>query len=247
MKVYYGCDRRALAEVIEFPMVSFRSLQKRKSGIILEKGKEWFMDSGAFTFLKQKGGFPYTYGEYLKAVYKFEPTYFANMDYCCEPTIVKATGLSVLHHIAKTIENGRQLIDYDKKRFVMVVQGWTARDYLTSLDYIKDYGLFTDILGIGTICGRTNPKEVYKIVKLIRYHTPDWVKLHAFGMSINLLKYKEIFDQLNSIDTYAWAFDFGINPFSKKLAKEALKKYNKKVNCIINKNHKQHILKLEGD
>ena len=101
------------------------------------------MDSGAFTYLKEYGKFPFTYGEYLRAVEKFKPSNWACMDWCCEQPILNATGLNVLQHIGNTIEYGRQLIDYDKDSFVMVCQGWSTRDYLTCIDYIRDYNLFT--------------------------------------------------------------------------------------------------------
>lgn len=248
MEIYYGVDRKAFAEVVSRPMISVRTMMKRKTPIVTN-GKEWFMDSGAFTYLKNDGKFPFTYGKYLKIVAKFKPTYWANMDWCCEPTVLKSTGLSVLQHIGNTVENGRQLIDFDRDSFVMVLQGWTPRDYATCIDYCKDQGLITHTMGIGTICGRTDPKDVFEILKTIKFNLPDRVRIHCFGFSINLLKYKELFDKIDSIDTYAWCRPAGLNLSSKdynnsynRLALKLLSEYKEKVHKIVDLNNHQSLL-----
>lgn len=244
MKIYLGCDRRRFANEIEYPMISFRTMQKRRTGLVFDR--EWFMDSGAFTLLRQFGKYPFSYGEYLRSVKKFKPTYFANMDWCCEPDIVKATKLSVLHHISHTVENGRQLIDFDRDKFVMVLQGWTIRDYFTCIDYVKDYGLFTPVLGVGTMCCRKNPTEVFNLLKNIKANIPDWCKLHCFGFSIDMLKFKEVYDLIDSIDTYAWCREFGLNKNGvTEVRIEVLKEYIKKINAIVDKNDKQHLLEIQ--
>ena len=242
MEIYYGVDRKAFADVVQHPMISFRTMRKRKTPIV-ENGKEWFMDSGAFTYLKNEGKFPFTYGEYLRAVNKFNPTYYANMDWCCEETVLKSTGLNVLQHIGNTVENGRQLIDFDRKRFVMVLQGWTPRDYATCIDYCKDYDLITHTIGIGTICGRTNPKEVYEILKTIKYELPDGCRIHCFGFSINLLKYKELFDRIDSIDTFAWCREYGLTKNGVVTERvDTLLNYKKKVDRIVKMNNFQSVM-----
>ena len=134
MKIYYGVDRKAYAKEVKNPMISFRTMMKRKTPIA--NGQEWFMDSGAFTFLKEKGHFPFTYGEYLGAVSKFKPTYWANMDWCCEPSVRQRTKHTVDTHIDLTIENGMELIDFDKDSFVMVIQGWELEDYISCCEKI---------------------------------------------------------------------------------------------------------------
>lgn len=242
MKVYYGVDRKAFSKVVDKPMISFRTMSKRKSPIV-EDGKEWFMDSGAFTYLKQYGKYPFSYGRYLRAVTDFKPTYFACMDWCCEETVLKSTGLNVIQHIGNTIESGRQLIDFNKNHFVMVLQGWNTRDYLTCIDYCKDYGLLTHVMGVGTICGRTDPKQVSDILKAIKYELPDQTKIHCFGFSLNLLKYKELFDRIDSIDTFAWCREYGLCKNGAVVNRvETLLNYIKKVNRIIETNNFQSVL-----
>jgi len=243
MEYFIGIDRQTFTEYVDQPMFSVRTILNRKSRI-KSKGK-WFLDSGAFTYLKNDGKFPYTIGKYLSVVGFQKPDYWACMDWCCEDTVLKSTGLSVLQHVGNTVENGRQLIDFDKDSFVMVLQGWDVRDYLTCLDYCKDQGLLTEKLGIGTICGRTDQKQVYDILKSIKAELPDWVKIHCFGLSLNLLKYKEIFDRIDSIDTFAWSRNFGLkllNGVTKEMRIEAIKNYNRKLDDLIEKNNKQSVL-----
>lgn len=238
MKIYYGIDRKCLVSHVENPMISFRTMIKRKSSLI-DNGKEWFMDSGAYTFLKEYGQYPISIGKYLKTINQFSPTLWSIQDWTCEPSVLRSTRLNVLHHIGNTIESGRQLIDFNDN-CVMVVQGWTIRDYLTCIDYIRDYNLFTKILGIGTICGRTDVKEVYGILKSIKAEIPDYCKIHAFGLSLNLLKYKEIFDRVDSIDTNA--YDFYRFDSKNETIINALLEYQKKVHKVIDKNKKQSII-----
>lgn len=243
MKAYLGVDRSSFAEIVDHPMVSVRTVFNRKSKIIT--GKEWFLDSGAFTYLKNDGKFPFSYGKYLSVVQRQNPSHWACMDWCCEPTVLKSTGLNVLQHIGNTVENGRQLIDFDKDRFVMVIQGWNVRDYLTCIDYIKDYGLITKTMGVGTICGRTDAKMVWEIIKSIRYELPDQTEIHCFGLSLNLLKYKEIFDLIDSMDTFAWSRKFGLtiaNGVTRDMRLDAIKDYSVKLNDLINKNNRQSVL-----
>ena len=247
MKVYYGVVRKSYAEKVNYPMISVRTMLKRETPIT-ENKQEWFLDSGAYTFLKDQGQYPFTYGKYLQVVSRFNPTHWANMDWCCEPTVLKSTGLSVLQHIANTVESGRQLIDFDRNSFVMVLQGWSVRDYLTCVDYCKDNDLITHVLGIGSICGRTDPREVFDILNSIKAAVPDGCKIHCFGTSINLLKYKEIFDRIDSIDTWAWSREFGLtimNGVSSSMRIDALLKYQKKVGDIILHNDRQSLLSVD--
>lgn len=244
MKYYIGIDRKTFVDYVEHPMFSVRILMNRKSKVVTN-GKEWFLDSGAFTYLKQYGKFPFTIGKYLNVVSRQKPNHWACMDWCCEPTVQKVTGLNVLQHIGNTVENGRQLIDFDKDHFVMVLQGWDVRDYLTCLDYVRDYDLITPTMGVGTICGRTDKKEVFNILKSLKAELPDYVRLHCFGLSINLLKYKEIFDRVDSIDTFAWSREFGLsilNGVTKEMRIKAICNYNRKLSDLNDKNLNQNVL-----
>jgi len=150
-----------------------------------------------------------------------------------------------LHHIAHTIDNGRQLIDFDKNSFVMVLQGWEISDYLTCIDYARQQGLITPVIGIGTMCCRKDTKDVYELLKQIKFALPDYCKMHCFGLSIDMLKHKEIFDFVDSIDTFAWSRRFGLVQGISSTDESricVLKEYISKVNMIINDNSKKRSL-----
>ena len=228
-------------------MVSARTLMNRKSNIITPNVKEWFLDSGAFTYLKKNGKYPFSIGKYLSVVAKYSPDLWANMDYPCEKSIRNATKLNILQHIGNTIENGRQLIDFDPDTFVMVLQGIELREYEICIDYCKDYGLFTKVMGIGSVCGRRNQDEVFQLLRTIRSQIPDWCKIHTFGTGIHLLKDKRIYQIVDSIDTWGWNDMIGLSRVFHQQYKygsynaEALallKIYKKKVNKIKKENER---------
>jgi hypothetical protein len=153
---------------------------------------------------------------------------------------------TVATHIALTVESGMELIDFDRNKFVMVIQGWDWNDYASCVEQIREQGLFTPVMGIGTICGRTDAKQVYDILTSVKACVPDWVKLHCFGMSLNLLKYKEIYDRVDSVDTFSWCREFGLtNGGDSDERASVLLEYKTKIENIINKNERQSLLKLE--
>ncbi|GAG66859.1 unnamed protein product, partial [marine sediment metagenome] len=78
MKVYYGLDRNYMLQYIEKPMVSVRTIIDRKSSIV-DNNNHWFLDSGAYTYIRQYGKYPFTYGKYLEIVNRFHPPLWACM------------------------------------------------------------------------------------------------------------------------------------------------------------------------
>jgi hypothetical protein len=111
---------------------SFQRLRKRKS-LIDPDGRYFMMDSGAFSEISKNGKYTFTIDEYLSTVEKFNPDSFVNMDFMCEPMILRMTGLTVKDHQKLTIENHikikEKLRDYNiKSEFIGVLQGWKLED-----------------------------------------------------------------------------------------------------------------------
>ena len=232
MKVYYGIDRQAFVSAIPYAMVSIRSYINRS----FVPDIEWFLDSGAFTFLLKDGKFPFTTDEYVSMVRASKPDIWANMDWCCEENVLKSTGLTVKDHIQKTVENGRALIDR-APGFVMILQGYEESDYLECIDMSRDAGLLTPIMGIGTLCRRNATMDILSIAERIRREIPDHIKLHGFGVKTDILKIPRIYQLLHSVDTYAWAYNAqkeyvkgeGYNAFGRR----KLTQYRKNLEMII--------------
>ncbi|GAG66852.1 unnamed protein product [marine sediment metagenome] len=110
-------------------------------------------------------------------------------------------------------------------------------------------------MGVGTMCCRKNPREVFELLKQIKAALPDWVKIHCFGLSIDILKYKEIYDRIDSIDTWAWHYYIGVGERDYRLKgitrpemeKKLFLDYQRKVEKIINNNHNQSLLKVTDE
>ncbi|DBA34715.1 TPA_asm: queuine tRNA-ribosyltransferase [Caudoviricetes sp. vir519] len=173
--------------------------------------KLFFVDSGGFSFFQRRfKDYPFSPGEYLQKIEKLKPDFFASMDIPCEPEIVQRLGTSVHHNIQKTIENQIKLLDVLdeislESVMIPVIQGYELEDYLTCIDLMREQGLMTDYMAIGSICRRGPAGPMVKIIisikRLLR------IKLHAFGVKIPVLKNKACFDALYSTDSAAWHYE----------------------------------------
>lgn len=239
MKVFYGIDRKAFSKHAERVMINARYLISRKIPMTLPD-QEWFMDCGAYSLLKEHKAFPFSPKQYMDAVDRHQPTLWANMDWCCEPSILESTKANIQYHIESTILNGRILKDHDKG-FVMVIQGWEPEQYLHCIDRIKSEGLITDVMGVGTVCRRNVDKEIIEILRLIKTNLPGHVKLHGFGIKKTILNYKEAFDLLYSIDTFAWnygCFSIERGSYNDKMVARLIE-YQKDMDRLIEKQKNQ--------
>lgn len=76
-------------------------------------------------------------------------------------------------------------------------------DYLRNLDQIKEDGLLTKRLAIGSICRRGQTKQIARIIRTVKRELPSWVKLHAFGVKSNVLSTDAKY-LLHSADSQSW-------------------------------------------
>jgi len=164
------------------------------------------LDSGAFGCAFYDGGYTYNCEEYLEIVGKVKPTWWATMDYPCEPTILPA--MSINERIEKTIENTQTLRAAPFGGFLPVIQGWEIEDYLYCAERMKKENLIQPVMAIGSICRRGSQAEVVAVVSALQRALPE-VKFHAFGTKISTLNYNngEILNYLESLDTAAWQFN----------------------------------------
>jgi len=172
------------------------------------------IDCGAFgimskkkvdSFLSRKYMYEYmSFILWLKNVKNMNNFLFVSMDLPCEPTV---QGPPVEERIKITVENAAKFMEFAekhdlKKNLVTVIQGYKLHHYHTCLDMLKERGLLTDIVGIGSLCIRNNPDDVRKIVwslwKRLGGH-----KIHTFGISVKELDAIKKF--IYSFDSHAWA------------------------------------------
>jgi hypothetical protein len=129
----------------------------------------------------------------------------APQDWMCEPSVLKATGLTVPEHQQRTVRNFLSLRELAPDLpWRPVVQGWAPDDYLRCVDLYSDAGVDLrdyDPVGIGTICRRQDTASGAGIVARL---AGAGLRLHGFGVkSAGLVRFGA---QLASADSLAWSF-----------------------------------------
>ena len=193
-------------------MLSYQIVRKLKNPWRVPDKLNWIMDSGSFSELKLRGKYTYTPEEYLSKVEVWQPDYFVNMDYMCEPHQIKKTKLSVEEHQKKTLENQIKLQDLlddswvgNYTKLIAVIQGWEPNQYINHLDMLKEQGLITEYMGVGSICRRHAIKDILNVLYKVKKEIPR-VKLHGFGVKLTILDYELAYRCLDSVDSMAWSF-----------------------------------------
>ncbi|GGL25888.1 hypothetical protein GCM10009037_06890 [Halarchaeum grantii] len=174
---------------------------------------ELFVDSGGYHHMQAGAGeYAESDEEYLRYLLKHRPDLYALRDYPCEPDLLRSLGRTVEEQQERTLEHHIRL--YDKvdghslaDNAVSVVQGWTREQYLDHLDALRDHGVMTDYLAIGSVCRRNADEDIADVVLAVRDAIPASVKLHAFGVKGSVLRFREVVDALDSVDSaaYDWA------------------------------------------
>ena len=199
----------------------------------------FMLDSGAYSVILKYGKYPFTLGEYAEGIEKWHPDIAWTMDYPCEPSVQKKGNYDPRKAQEMTINNQIKLLDLGANT-QMVVQGWAIPEYLENLDKIKEQGLLTDRLGIGSICRRGQTREISRIIRAIKNNIPSWVKLHGFGIKTSILSQTDARFNLYSADSMSWAVTaFGKYENNGKGAKG--KKINDKLPAL-----QTYVTKIEG-
>ena len=165
------------------------------------------LDSGAYSLILAHGTYPFPLIDYANDIRIWQPSVAWTMDYPCEPSIRAKWNFTPREAQTKTNENTIELNDKFQAGVASVVQGYELSDYLENLDLVKERGLLTERLGIGTLCRRGQNEQITEIVKAIYDNVPGWIKLHGFGMKISALR-TEASQYLYSTDSSAWAWDW---------------------------------------
>ena len=164
----------------------------------------FMMDSGAFSVILKHGKYPYSPEEYAAGIEKWQPDIAWTMDYPCEPTVREKGQYNPITAQEMTINNQIRLLDLNVNT-QMVIQGWKISDYLENLDKIKEQGLLTERLGIGSVCRRGQSGQIARIIRTVKQNVPSWVKLHGFGVKVLILKETDAKFHLFSADSMSWA------------------------------------------
>ncbi len=187
------------------------------------------IDSGGFTELQMFGRWVTDPEDYVTAIHRYDTEighldWAAPMDWMCEPAIINGgtfkgkvfvgTGLSVLEHQRRTIENLITLEriwaerEYDADSpFMPAVQGDDEAAYRRCWDMYGEAGVnLADypVVGVGSVCRRESTDEIADIMHMLSdLGGPGDRQLHGFGVkTAGLKKYAGV---LASSDSLAWS------------------------------------------
>jgi hypothetical protein len=182
----------------------------------------WSLDSGGFSELQYHGRWTITPGEYVDRVrrYHHEISFMrwcAPMDWMCEPAVINGgwygplyfvgTGLSVIEHQHRTVDNFAQLRQLAPDLpFIPVIQGYTQAEYEHCVTLYAAAGIDLTqepLVGLGSVCRRQATLEAHDIINALHQH--GITRLHGFGVkTLGLARYGHL---LNSADSLAWSLD----------------------------------------
>lgn len=219
MKIRLGIDggRKSIMEAADSVgaplLVSANSMwnhaRKKFTGWKCYAGRDVALDSGGFIAMKLYGGYRWPIADYVRLAGAMLPTWYAQMDYCCEPEIA-ANASEVRERIRRTAES---LVESERIARgegvadpMPVLQGWKPRDYCSGPIY--DRATIPDLVGVGSVCRRNvgGADGVIAVVEALNEALPANVKLHLFGVkSLALQKLVEYFpERIASVDSMAW-------------------------------------------
>lgn len=194
--------------------------------------------------------------KYLDYVESVNADLWSLRDYPCEEEVLETHGRSIKEHQDMTLNRHRELLDAAAERGirsqpVSILQGQTINDYLTHLDSLRDAGVLTDYVGIGSVCRRNKEEEIKQIITAVRDALSPSRSLHAFGVKASVLKKRGVVDALSSVDSCAW--DYGVRMESQygdgrywwKAVVSAYLNYKEKVSNILSEDTKEEQVTLD--
>jgi len=212
-KVFFALDGSGMDKKIDWPyvLISAATLwtgKRFKPFRPHENVREVFLDSGGFSFFYRSGDYEFYPAQFIRLARRINADYVAVMDYPCEPDVNRSKLRTNYERIDRTIKNAIKLMDLaDDINWVMVVQGYKPEEYLYAIDRIKEQGLITPHMAIGSLCVRKSIKAAREVITLVRKNLPNRVKLHGFGVDLRFLRDPVIFHSLYSTDTAAWKWN----------------------------------------
>lgn len=208
MIFYLGTHRPNWLKTLDIPLfISHRRLTPYKT---IPKAKGiWALDSGGFTELSMNGRWETTPRQYIDAVNRYQEAgglqWVAPQDWMCEPWITAKTGLTVLEHQKRTVDNYLQLREHLGNLVIPVIQGWNMDDYHRCIQMYADNGINLaehHTVGLGSVCRRQATTQIGDIISNLT--NMYQLKLHGFGVKSGGIR--QFGWQLASADSMAWSF-----------------------------------------
>lgn len=169
----------------------------------------WALDSGGFSELTQFNGWKTTAEQYAARVRRYVDEvgrliWASPQDWMCEPHMIRKTGLSVVEHQRRTIDNGLELRELAPDLpWIYVVQGWEPADYFRHVEEYARRGVDLtreSLVGIGSVCRR----EAMPVAGVIfRGLAEMGLSVHGFGLKKRGVEQNA--HVLTSSDSQAWS------------------------------------------
>ena len=191
-------------------MVSANALWRRSSFSDQWKvyaGLDVALDSGGFVAMKKYGGYRFTEDQYVGLASAMKPTWWAAMDFCCEPELA-ADQAAIFRRIDSTVEYLHRCQSAASKASIRapmpVLQGWRPEDYCSGPIYDPGF-VWPDLVGVGSVCRRRvhGPDGLLEVVAALDKKVPPHVKFHLFGVKGTALRHLAGHPRIESTDSMA--------------------------------------------
>lgn len=174
------------------------------------RGLDVALDSGGFIAMRLYGGYRWSSRQYASLAADLAPTWWAQMDYCCEPELA-SNRAEVFKRIELTVEGLHLCQDAAKQAGIAppmpVLQGWEPRDYCQGPAFASGFD-WPAIVGVGSVCRRPigGSCGVLSVMSALHHSVPKGVRFHLFGVKSEAIgKILERWpDRLASVDSMAW-------------------------------------------
>jgi len=190
----------------EYAMISYARRDNRPF-----EGPKWFIDSGGYSVQKKFHKYPTSIDDYIAYLTEYDDQIeqYALRDWVCDPTLLRDSNRDVRTHQEWSIRDHVYCFEAAEAAGlsaepVAVLQGHNREEYLWSFDYLREHGLASPTLGIGSILRPHKTSEVRSIIQGLRDAIPQRYALHGFGISKTVLEDAATLRALDSVDTTSW-------------------------------------------
>lgn len=167
------------------------------------------LDSGGFVAMQRYGGYRWSVEEYVALAKLMRPTWWAQMDFCCEPEIA-ADASAVAKRIDATATSlqacQRTAREHSAPPPLIVLQGWKPDDYVRGPAFDDPAFTWPPLVGVGSVCRRHlhGSDGLLAVIGKLDAHLPAHVKLHLFGVKGAALSLLADHPRFASMDSMAW-------------------------------------------
>lgn len=198
-----GAPILASANAFRRPEGGFRAVDPK-----IFRGCDVALDSAGFVAMARYGRYLWTVDQYLDLVARGGWSWWAAMDFCCEPPVA-GDAAEVARRVRATADKLAECLEAAGARGIggclPVLQGWRPRDYLDCHGMMRGLDL-PDLLGVGSVCRRHlgGPDGLMAVVAALDHHLPPRHKLHLFGVKGSAIGELAGHPRIASVDSMAW-------------------------------------------